>query len=111
MPGDVALDGIDLIECASEGLSRRLAHGIGPDGEKHTRDMAPTHAREIDLAVVVLLGEVVVFVEDHLAGVVMQIQHDGALQQACDAAGIDLRLRRRTGDGQQNNQRYDAPRR
>ena len=55
-------------------------------------DVARAHPRNIHLAVVVLFAEVVAFIDDHLRGVVVQIDHHGALQQAIHAGGVHLGL-------------------
>ena len=55
--------------------------------------MASEHAWEIDLAIIVPGGEVVVFVEDHLGSVIMQVQDDGAIEQSGYAASINFSLR------------------
>ena len=54
--------------------------------------MAGAHAGDIDLPEVVLLGQVVALVDDHLGGVVMQVDEHRALQQARHSRGIHFRL-------------------
>src|ERR1051326_1034322 len=54
--------------------------------------MALPHARNVHLAVIVFLGEVVALVENHLRGVVVQVDDGGALQQARDTRRVGLGL-------------------
>jgi hypothetical protein len=51
--------------------------------------MAFAHAREINLTIVVADGEGVSLVGDHLRSVIVQIEHNRAIEQARDAPGID----------------------
>ena len=90
--------------------SRRVAIGIGPDGEEQAGNVPGAHARDVHLAVIVLFAEVVAFIDDHLRGVVVQIDHHGALQQAIHAGGVDLGLggRRKSQKQQKSEPVHDA---
>jgi hypothetical protein len=92
MARHLAMDGVDLLEGPADGFGGSVAVGIGPDREEDAADMAGAHAGDIDLPEVMLLGEVVPLVENHLGGVVMQVDNHGALEQARDACRIGARL-------------------
>ena len=92
MARGLAPHGVDLIERPPDGLGGRVAVGIGPDRQEQAGDVTGAHARDVDLPEVVLLRQIVALVEDHLGGVVVQVDDHRPLEQAGDTRGIDLGL-------------------
>ena len=94
---------VDLDERAPHRLRRRQAFRVAPDGEEDPTGVPAAQARDIHLAVVMLLAEVVVLIHHHLRGVAVQVDNHDPLEQPLDPAGLDLGLSGGRGREQQEN--------